>query len=294
MKLVQKYISIIFLSLIPCFSFADTIQLTQLRIHQINNYSWRMVLDANAPIQYHQFILNSPSRLVFDLQNAHLNPNIKKTSLKNTPIKKIRSAVKANKTLRLVFDLSQPLQIKILTLDSNGEFPYRLVINLIGKEKPKVLEQTLSPLPKIQQKPNLTAIITKAIKRNPDIVIVIDPGHGGKDPGAIGKAGTKEKDVVLAISKKLKKYIDAKPGYSAKLTRDRDIFIPLRERMDIARRHKADMFIAIHADAFINTKARGASVYALSQRGATSEAARWLAVQENRSDQMGGGKSFAL
>ncbi len=123
-----------------------------------------------------------------------------------------------------------------------------------------------------------------------DIIIVIDPGHGGEDPGAVGKNGTQEKQVVLTVSRKLAALINNEPGFHAILTRDKDDFIPLRKRLAIARKYKADMLVAVHADAYMNNEARGASVYSLSNRGASSEAARWLAQKENHSELLDGAK----
>jgi N-acetylmuramoyl-L-alanine amidase len=120
------------------------------------------------------------------------------------------------------------------------------------------------------------------------IIVALDPGHGGEDPGAIGPAGTREKDVVLSIARRLRDRINAQPNMRAMMTRDADFFVPLRQRVEKARRVQADLFISIHADAFTNPKARGASVYALSERGATSEAARWIANKENAADIVGG------
>lgn len=152
--------------------------------------------------------------------------------------------------------------------------------------EPAIVRSVHLPAPSALKKKH--AITTLPLMHHRDVIVVIDPGHGGKDPGAIGLRGTKEKNVVLSISKKLQQRINATPGYRALLTRTGDYYLTLRQRLRIARQDKADMFIAIHADKWRNVTASGVSVFALSQRGATSEAARWLATRENASELMGG------
>jgi N-acetylmuramoyl-L-alanine amidase len=173
-----------------------------------------------------------------------------------------------------VLDLSGNVKPKSFLLKPHKSYGHRLVIDLQKKALQKTAKTRTSPvLKKNQQR---------------DLVIAIDAGHGGEDPGAIGHRGTREKDVVMAIARKLERLISRQRGMRAVMVRDSDYYIGLRKRVEIARKHKADMFISIHADAFHNKSAKGASVYALSQRGASNETARWLAESENASDFIGG------
>jgi N-acetylmuramoyl-L-alanine amidase len=166
-------------------------------------------------------------------------------------------------------------------LEPNQQYGHRLVVDLIDEGG---LKARKSSEPTISQNSNG--------KR--DIIVVVDAGHGGEDPGAIGPRGTREKDVVLKMAKTLADLIEAKPGYTARLTRNGDYYIDLRSRTLLARKHNADLFVSVHADAFRTPQPRGASVFALSQRGATSETARWLAKSENRSDLIGGAGGVSL
>lgn len=218
-----------------------------------------VIIDIGKNVDYKDFTLDSPSRFVLDLQDTSLHWQNKALIL-NPVIKTIRHATDyKNNHLRLVFDLKYKTSISVdkVTL-SHG-------IRLIVKFNNKV-----------------------SISHGRDVVIVIDPGHGGKDPGASGRHYKKEKDIVLSIAKKLQQSINQQQGFKAYLTRSTDHYLTLRQRLAIARRYHADMFVAIHADAYKRKAAHGASVYALSLRGATSEAARWLASRENDSELMGG------
>jgi N-acetylmuramoyl-L-alanine amidase len=174
----------------------------------------------------------------------------------------------------VVLDLKAEVRPKSFQLKPNSQYGHRLVIDLQAAGDAAGAEDV------------------GAVKRGParirDLIIAIDPGHGGEDPGAIGRGRTKEKDVVLAIARRLKSRIDREPGMRAVMTRDGDYFVNLRRRMEIARRHGADLFVSLHADAFSDPRVHGSSVYILSQNGASSEAARWLAEQENASDLIGG------
>lgn len=220
---------------------------------------------------YRIFTLTNPYRVVVDLPqtSTRLTPNL---HVNNGMVTSMRLGHPQPSTLRLVFDVKQS------TKPSATWHAARLVIALQSGSQPtqrRVETNPRSPSPiHYHHSPS----------RLRDVVVVIDPGHGGKDPGATGPKHSVEKNVVLAISQKLKKMIDGQPGMRAVLTRQGDYYIGLRERLDIARKYNADIFIAIHADAFINQQSNGASVFALSQRGATSEAARWLAEKENYSE----------
>lgn len=227
----------------------------------------RAVFDLSADADYKLFELDNPPRVVIDLQNATLTESL--TIKNNKDIKKVRFSSEREK-VRIVLDLHQQLKSKSFLLKPAGEYGHRLVVDLNREVKPQV---------------KTVAEVTKA---NRDVIVAIDAGHGGEDPGAIGAAGTYEKDVVLNIANQLAKKINAKPGMKALIIRTGDYYIKHRKRFEKARQHNADLFVSIHADAFHSRKVNGASVYILSQRGASSEAAKWLAESENKSDQIGG------
>lgn len=228
------------------------------------------VLNFDGSFSYHYFSLAHPERIVVDLKQARLQTRLTPVS-NNDIITKIRSGRPDKETLRLVFDLKTPVKVHTKKTAKG------LRLDFFKKNT------------RFNDKQAKTSTANKALARSPDkalreVVVVLDPGHGGKDPGAIGSARHKEKDVVLAIAKKLKALIDSHPDMRAILTRHGDYYVGLRERLNIARKHDADIFISIHADAFINRESNGVSVFALSPRGATSEAARWLAEKENYSE----------
>jgi len=313
------------------------ISLEDMRMSQTDSDT-RVVFDFNEEVKYKVFKLHTPERLVIDLKNTTLRSGLDITQSNNNLIKKIRHAPWKETSLRIVFDLKQPIKYIAKPLQPTNGLPYRLIIDIhadgVGAEavtltptpkpdsvsitpskpiaaKPAVIappkppavepepkkvevikpKPTPKPEPKpvVQEEPKKPTVSksTKTITKR-DIVIAIDPGHGGKDSGALGNKGTKEKDIVLAISKRLAKLVNDEPGMRAYLTRDRDVFIPLRHRIKRARDNNADMFISIHADAFKNTKAKGASVFVLSEKGASSEAAQLLADKENAADLAGG------
>ncbi len=236
--------------------------------------STRIVFDINQNLKYKVYTLESPDRVILDLVDTKLTTNLKAVSLLNTGIKKIRSGVH-NNILRIVLELERKITPQAFILEPNELYGKRLVLDLESAEKQKILALF-----------DLDAVDKIPLPQN--FLIAIDPGHGGEDPGAIGPRGTKEKDVVFAIAKKLKDLINQQPGMQAFLTRNGDYYIGLRERMRRARNKNADLFISIHADAFKNTKADGASVFVLTSKHASSEAARWLAASENRADLVGG------
>ncbi len=233
----------------------------------------RLVFDLSRPAEHRLFSLENPHRLVIDFSDTVLRKKLEAAVEKSRHVRKIRYAPRSDRKFRVVLDLAQPVRPRSFLLRPSGDYGHRLVIDLYDR---KGEAQTVRREPKKEQ----------ALR---DIVVAIDAGHGGEDPGARGRRlGTREKDVTLAIARKLKKLIDAEPGMRAVLTRSGDYYVGLRKRMQIARRHHADLFVSIHADAFRNSKARGASVFVLSRRGASSEAARWLAARENASDLVGG------
>ncbi len=258
----------------------------------------RLVFDLSGKVNYKLFTLNNPERLVIDLKYTKQPKSLALPNLKNTPIRNIRYAEWDKNTLRIVLDLSKSLKYSSQTLAPNKKHPHRLVVDLHDSTKPKIKAKvavtpplTVEPksVPKAAKKAH-PATVKKTIppvsRRN--IVIAIDAGHGGQDSGALGSRGTKEKDVVLAIARRLAKLVNNEPGMRAYLTRDSDTFVTLRQRIKRAHDHKADMFISIHADAFHKQRARGASVFVLSERGASSEAAQLLADKENAADLAGG------
>lgn len=275
----------------------------------------RLVFDLSGPVRHSVFTLSAPNRIVIDVTGATLKTGLDRLPIKETPITGMRAAQRDPQSLRLVIDLSAEVVPKSFTLVPNQEYGHRLVVDLFDKGADAIAELASRPSlpPRPVPSPNTIAVAPQAQRpslppsanlpvapnvslnrRLPastgqrDIVIAVDAGHGGEDPGALGPAGEREKDVTLAIARRLHAAINAERGYRAELVRSGDYFIPLRQRTEIARKKGADLFVSIHADAAPRSSALGASVYALSDRGATSETARWLADTENRSDLIGG------
>ncbi|MCK4870956.1 MAG: N-acetylmuramoyl-L-alanine amidase [Gammaproteobacteria bacterium] len=246
----------------------------------------RLVFDTTKPVIYSAFTLRKPDRLVIDLHDASANCVISRFLPSSSLLRDIRAGRHNNNVLRVVIDLQSPAAYKIFKLKRDGAQPDRLVVDVAALSKIKS-KKPLVVRPKTVVKPVVAAKHVKLAlkpKKKRDLIVLIDPGHGGKDSGAIGVRGTYEKNIVLAIARDLQKLINSQYGFHAYLTRTGDYFVPLRGRLRIERKYKPDMFIAIHADAYKNHTARGASVFALSQSGATSEAARWLAQKENESE----------
>ncbi|WP_296188317.1 N-acetylmuramoyl-L-alanine amidase [Pseudomonas sp. UBA1879] len=262
----------------------------------------RLVFDLSGPVQHSVFTLQSPDRLVIDINGATLGGALNIPTA-NTPITSMRSAQRTPDDLRVVIDLKKAVTPKSFTLAPNQQYGNRLVVDLYDNPS------DANPPPSVADTPATVAPAAPAVPVSPskpeiklppvpngkrDIVVVIDAGHGGEDPGASGSRGEKEKNVVLSIAKELQRQVNAEKGYRAELTRTGDYFIPLRKRTEIARAKGADLFVSIHADAAPSSAAFGASVFALSERGATSETARWLADSENRSDLIGGAGAVSL
>jgi len=255
----------------------------------------RLVFDLSDQAEFNTFALKNPDRLVIDLKNTQQQKTIQLPLLKGTAIQSIRYAQRQQNTLRVVLDLAKPLHYISHSLAPSAQYSHRLVIDLSDNKSllpqpSKQIKKIATPTPAKPVKKPQAVNVNKNIKSMPrrDIVIAIDAGHGGKDSGAVGKRGTKEKDIVLAIARKLAKLVSKEPGMRAYLTRNNDTFISLRQRIKRARAQKADMFISIHADAFHRREAKGASVFVLSERGASSEAAQMLADKENAADLVGG------
>ena len=280
--------SILFLSLLTLFSFGEvsfSAEIEGLRIWPAPDKT-RVVFDLSETVDYKVFIVENPTRVVIDFKNSRSSSQLVSPVSKNKLLRKVRSAGKQNNAFRVVLDLRHKVNIKSFQLAPANDRGHRLVIDLLD---PKATHQTQLATTK-QQTPSKTDQNKKAtpVPTFRDLIVAVDAGHGGKDPGATGKGGTKEKDVVLSISKKLAAKINSTPGMRAVLTRKTDKFLPLRERIGVARANNADLFISIHADAFKNHKVQGSSVYVLSENGASSEAARWLAEKENSADFIGG------
>ena len=264
----------------------------------------RLVFDLSGPVQHSVFTLSAPDRLVIDINGATLAAPLN-VATSNTPISSVRSAQRTPTDLRVVVDLKKSVTPKSFTLAPNAQYGNRLVVDLYDQEADAIAASAPPPAPAPVQTPATTPAVPvspaqPAIKLPPvpsgkrDIVVAIDAGHGGEDPGASGSRGQHEKDIVLQIAKELQRQINSEKGFRAELTRTGDYFIPLRKRTEIARKKGADLFISIHADAAPSKAAFGASVFALSDRGATSETARWLADSENRSDLIGGAGNVSL
>jgi len=253
----------------------------------------RVVVDAEGPVEHRIFALENPHRLVVDLIDARLDGGLPEPAAGDRVVAGLRSGIRAGDDLRVVLDLKQPARAKSFNLGPNGSYGHRLVIDLVPKADPAraASAKMAEPEPAVAAPAEVPADRAPAARNRSsqrDLVVAVDAGHGGQDPGAVGANGTREKDVTLAISRKLARRIDAHPGLRAVLVRDGDYYIRLRERIAIARKHKADLFVSIHADAFRDRRVRGSSVFTLSAGGATSEAARWLAERENRADLIGG------
>lgn len=235
----------------------------------------RLVFDTDAPVDHKLFTLSKPDRLVIDLRNARLSRELPDPEKENRFVRALRSAQRNQTDLRVVLDLSRPMKPKSFLLNPNRQYGHRLVIDLFDKS---------DAVNGGHSKP----VKTTEHSGQRDVVIAVDAGHGGEDPGAKGHNGTYEKDVVLDISRQLVNLINQQKGMKGVLIRDGDYYLGLRKRMEKARDARADLFVSIHADAFHDSKVRGSSVYTLSRNGASNEAARWLAERENSSDLVGG------
>lgn len=266
----MKKIIIIWLlaMLYSSLSFAAQTKVNAVRV-RANSENTRLVFDTSRIPEHRIFQLTKPARLIIDFSNTKLSGKLKLPSNSSQLITGLRTAKRGKNGLRVVFDLSKNIKPKSFVLKATKKTSTRLVIDLPNKNtKSKVVKAS-----------------TRKIK---PFIVAVDAGHGGKDPGAHGQRGTLEKVVVYQIAQKLTNIINKSPNMRAFMVRKGDYFISLKERSKIARRKNADLFISIHADAFSSPKASGASVFTLSRRGATSEAARWLASHENAADLMGG------
>ncbi len=264
------------------------------RVWPARDYT-RVTLEYREPIAFTHQIVKNPERLVVDLEGVEFNSVLQslpgKISETDPYIRLIRAGRNRPGVVRLVIELKAEIQPQVFMLRPVGEYGHRLVLDLY----PTVAEDPLlALLEKLEAQPEKGPAKAPAKETGPQpeitrmVTIVLDPGHGGEDPGAIGRGGSYEKHVTLEVARRLKAKIDAEPNMRSMLTRDGDFFIPLHQRVQKARRVQADLFVSVHADAFIKPTARGSSVFVLSENGASSSAARWLAQRENAADLIGG------
>lgn len=243
----------------------------------------RVTFDLSGTTTYKIFKLQNPTRVVVDLRNTQLSSRAKLPSGEGA-VDLVRTGVQPQGTLRVVLQVKSDLDAKALWAQNANDDRNQLVVNLgNGNVVAPTTAAAVEP-----DEPRVVRAVHAPVDSDRSVVVAIDAGHGGQDPGAIGRNGTREKDVVLAIARALAKRVNAEPGMRAILTRDQDEFIQLRDRIVRARTAKADLFVSIHADSIRNRDVSGSSVYVLSERGATDEAARWLAERENSADLMGG------
>jgi N-acetylmuramoyl-L-alanine amidase len=292
--------------LLPGLSSAATV--ASARIWPAQEYT-RLILESPSPIAHQMMLLKDPQRLVLDLEgvepDGELAELVKRLRPSDPHIQSIRLSRFRPGIARIVLDLKDEVQPQIFALTPVGEYGHRLVLDIYPVTPPDPLMALLEgetkggrssapdapadkPAPRDSDKTAARDRSKAASASRRPIIIALDPGHGGEDPGAIGRRGTREKNVTLAIARKIRALIDREPGMRTMLTRDDDYFVPLNVRVEKARRVRADLFVSIHADAFTTPTARGSSVFALSEHGATSSAARWLAQRENEADLIGG------
>ena len=235
----------------------------------------RVVFDLSGPVNHTLNTLQDPDRIVVDITAAHLSSGIRSMPDGRGYVKQLRAAIQRDGDYRVVIDLTGRANARSFTVEPNGPYGHRLVVDLTPAAGSSVAGPPV-------------AVKSTEDAHGRDVVVAVDAGHGGPDSGAIGNRGTFEKNVTLAIAKRLAEIINREPGMRAVLTRDGDYFIPLRERIIRARKYQADMFVSVHADAYRDRSVAGSSVYVLSARGASDEATRWLAESENASDLIGG------
>jgi N-acetylmuramoyl-L-alanine amidase len=261
----------------------------------------KIIFEVTSSPKHRVFVLDNPSRLVIDVKNAQADQGLGQPSASHPLFAHVRAAAKNDSDLRIVIDLKQAITAKSHKLATNNSDSQHLVIDLLNKNSGNSVDKAKKTTEKLAYSKSIsldvqTETTTKtsnskskhAVNKKQRFVIAIDAGHGGDDPGARGPNGTHEKQVTLAIAKKLEALINAQPGMKAKMVRKGDYYVGLRERIKIARLAKADLFISIHADAFQNAEVKGASVFTLSRNGASNEAARWLANSENAREKVGG------
>lgn len=275
--------------------FAAAAQIVAARVWPSSTYT-RITLESNSPLSYKRFTLKKPERIVIDIDNISINAALKKVPslvlAKDPYIKTLRVAQFNPKTVRLVVELKQGVNPNLFTLSPIAEFKNRLVIDLYPS-RPKSVDD--DPLLGLLEEFNYgdlnktqAGVAISKKKKNGPVIVILDPGHGGEDPGAIGYRKTREKDIVLQIARRVRNLLQKEPKIKIYMTRNEDVFLPLKVRVAKARALHADLFISIHADAFTRREAKGSSVYALSTTGATSSAASYLAQTQNEADEIGG------
>jgi len=302
-RVVLKSGATLLLSLIP-IRFANAAQIAAVRVWPANDYT-RVTLETDSKLKSSHFLVSDPNRLVVEIEGVELDAKLKSLVAKIQPndpyIAQVRIGQNRPGVVRMVFDLKAEIQPQVFTLSPVGEYRHRLVFDLypahpvdliaelLKRPRPAPLTEipgadstTNPPLAKSESPAEEPLALTRMV------TIALDPGHGGEDPGAVGRGGHFEKNVVLAIAHRLKSRLEQQPNTRVMLTRDGDFFVPLHVRVGKARKVQADLFVSIHADAFIEPTARGSSVFALSEKGASSTAARWLANKENAADLIGG------
>lgn len=268
----------------------------------------RVTLEHEVPLKFTHFTIENPDRLVVDIEGIEFNAVLEGLAGKvvgdDPYIKLLRAGRYKPGVVRLVMELKTKVKPQVFVLNPVGNYGYRLVLDVYPQEPPDPLlallqgkkedfealriDSELSPNSNTTQEPVAEAAKSGKPIVNRLVIVTLDAGHGGEDPGAVGKRGTFEKNVTLAIARRLKARIDAEPNMRAVLTRDSDFFVPLHTRVEKARRVRSDLFVSIHADAWIKPDARGSSVFVLSEKGASSSQARWLAQKENAADMIGG------
>ena len=285
-------------------AWADAGRIASARMWPAQEYT-RVILESPEPIAHQLLVLRNPERLVLDLPGTELTSEItqlpSRVQTTDPYIARIRVGKSAPTVVRVVLDVKAEVKADAFALQPFAEYGHRLVLDIYPLipvdplmallEGERAIENAATPRPPDGAAPSRDRPQGARVEGNSRprrITVAIDPGHGGEDPGAIGRRGTYEKNVALAIGRKLKTLVDAEPNMRAMLTREDDYFVPLADRVQKARRVQADLFISIHADAYREQNARGSSVFALSERGATSAAAKWLAQKENSADLIGG------
>ncbi|MEN3112674.1 N-acetylmuramoyl-L-alanine amidase [Uliginosibacterium paludis] len=301
-RLLKAGFALMTLAVTPLGMAQGASRILAVRVWPSQDYT-RITLEGAGNLKYSHQIVKDPERLVLDLEGVEFDSVLQslpeKISETDPYVRLIRAGRNRPGVVRIVVELKSEISPQIFTLPPAGSYGPRLVMDLYPNEPVDPLlawmEKTARPdasePPRSVANANREPAPKPEKRRNdsaPMITITLDPGHGGEDPGAIGARGTYEKTVTLAVAKRLKAKIDAEPNMRAMLTRDADFFVPLGQRVEKARRVQADLFVSIHADAFIKPQARGSSVFILSDRGATSTAARWLANKENAADLIGG------
>jgi len=302
-RVVLKSGATLLLSLLPV-RFANAAQIAAVRIWPASDYT-RVTLETDSKLKSSHFLVTDPNRLVVEIEGVELDTKLKSLVAKVQPndpyIAQVRVGQNRPGVVRMVFDLKEEIQPQVFTLAPVGDYRHRLVFDLypahpvdpiaellkrprpaIAPEAPTTETPANPPTAKADTNPEAPLALTRMV------TIALDPGHGGEDPGAVGRGGNFEKNVVLAIAQRLKSRLEQQPNTRVMLTRDADYFVPLQVRVQKARKVQADLFVSIHADAFVEPTARGSSVFALSEKGASSTAARWLANKENAADLIGG------